>query len=74
MEHYTRSWEPGLGIACRKAAAFAPWRDGTTYLVMSPLESMQRLVALFQARTDQAELVRAMPCANRCCAATNSAH
>jgi hypothetical protein len=25
-----------------------PWRDGTTHLVMSPLEFMQRLAALIQ--------------------------
>ena len=30
-----------------------PWRDGTTHLVMSPLEFMQRLAALVR-RTDQA--------------------
>ena len=30
----------GLGTA------LAPWRDGTTHLVMSPLEFMQRLAAL----------------------------
>jgi len=26
--------------------AQGPWRDGTTHLVMSPLEFMQRLAAL----------------------------
>jgi hypothetical protein len=39
--------------ACKTNAAVqvvlklkAPWRDGTTHLVMSPLEFMQRLAAL----------------------------
>jgi hypothetical protein len=28
----------------------SPWRDGTTHIVMSSLELMQRLAALFHVR------------------------
>jgi hypothetical protein len=40
-----------------------PWRDGTTHLVMSPLEFMQRLAALIR-------LAATSP-ANDCSAAVN---
>jgi hypothetical protein len=40
-----------------------PWRDGTTHLVMSPLEFMQRLAALIQPA--------ATAFANGCFAAVN---
>jgi Putative transposase len=35
-----------VGVSVLAVATKTPWRDGTTHLVMSPLEFMQRLAAL----------------------------
>lgn len=35
-----------------------PWRDGTTHLVMSPLEFMQRLIRLHSALAPNAKLLK----------------
>ena len=47
------------------------WRDGTTHLVMSPLDFMQRLAALVPRWRLTARSGFVMPLAGDCFAATN---
>ena len=49
------------------------WRDGTTHLMMSPLEFVKWLAALFHARADLPLVVCKTGLANGCFRATNSA-